>query len=401
MGYKKTLSKEELAEKREEQQQQLKEITETLEKGVRNVYTSDEYRNFLNMVAKFPRYSVNNNILIMMQRPDASMCQSFTSWKSMGRYVKKGEEGIKILAPAPYKIKREVEKRDEHGNLVYNADGEVEKVVEEHVIPSFKVVTTFDVSQTEGKELPSLGVNELVGDVDGYENLMNILKEICPVSISFEKIDGPAKGYFSHTENRIVVREGMSQLQSLKTLLHEMAHQRLHSKEVPGHDKSRMQKEVEAESVAYSICQRYGIDTSDYSFTYVATWSQDKELPELKASLETIRQAAADMITEIDEKLDLLLPDKNKEVEQPAIDPNYLANITREEASQMSCQKIYEHLQVYQSNGDMSLLPKVKENARSCSSQRVRCILNELEVKQAADRVKHTPSQKKSKGMDI
>lgn len=402
MAYKRQMSKEELIEKREEQAAQLKEITEKLEQGVMNVFSSNEYKNFLNMLAKFPKYSVNNNILIMLQRPEAQMCQSFTGWKAMGRYVKSGEVGIKILAPAPYKVNKERVKLDEHGEAVRDENGEVVTENEVVQVNSFKVVRTFDVSQTEGKELPSFGVHELTGTVEEYDRLLNSLKDVCPVPISFETFPGEAKGYFSMTENRIVVRTGMSQLQTLKTLIHEMAHQKLHSVDADGHKKTREQKEVEAESVAYTMCQHYGLDTSDYSFAYVASWSNGKELPELKASLETIRQAASELIIAVDEKLELDLPDKRElSLEEKLQDPNCLANITKEEVAQLSCKTIYELLQRYSDAGDMSLFSKVKENTRFCPSDRVRCIINDMEVKNAGTKEQPPLQKKRDKGISM
>lgn len=292
-----------VVEAREKQADQLKEITDKLEQGVSEIFFSDKYKQFLDMVAKFPRYSVNNNILIMMQKPDAQMCQSFTGWKEMGRFVKKGEKGIKILAPAPYTIQREQAKLDEKGAPMFDKDGEPITEMVEVKVNAFKVVSTFDVSQTDGKELPTLGVDELTGDVDGYSNLMEALTQVCPVPISFENIEGGAKGFYSQTEKRIAIQEGMSEVQTVKTAIHEMAHQKLHALENNGPKQSRGSKEVEAESVAYTICQHYGIDTSDYSFSYVAGWSEGKETPELKSSLDTIRRAAGELITKIDEKL--------------------------------------------------------------------------------------------------
>ncbi len=291
------------AEYREMKEAEMKAITDKLEQGVADVFSSDKYKQFLDMVAKFPRYSVNNNILIMMQKPDAQMCQSFTGWKEMGRFVKKGEKGIKILAPAPYTIQREQTKLDDKGNPMMDKDGEPVTETVEVKVNAFKVVSTFDVSQTDGKELPTFGVDELIGTVDGYSNLMEALKQVCPVPISFEEIEGGAKGFYSQTEKRIAIQEGMSEVQNVKTAIHEMAHQKLHALENNGPKQSRGSKEVEAESVAYAVCQHYGIDTSDYSFSYVAGWSEGKETPELKASLDTIRMAAGDLIVKIDEKL--------------------------------------------------------------------------------------------------
>lgn len=299
---------------------ELAHITEKLEQGVKDVFQSDKYKQFLNTMAKFPKYSVNNSILIMMQKPDARLCQSFTGWKQMGRYVKKGEKGISILAPAPYKIESEQPKLDEHGKPIYDAKGEpvTEKV--ELTIRAFKVVKTFDLSQTEGKELPSYGADELVGSVAGYPRLLQALQEISPVPISFEMIDGGAKGYYSLENKSIVIQDGMSEVQTIKTLLHEMAHQKLHDKDnVPeAKDITRNGKEVEAESVAYVVCQHYGINTSDYSFSYVAGWSEGKEVPELKSSLDKIRQTASEFIYQIDERM----PSKEKESVKAKIKSN-------------------------------------------------------------------------------
>ena len=316
---------------------EMEEITTKLEKGVKDIFTTDGYKDYLNFCAKLPRYSVNNQILIMLQRPDATMCQSFTNWKEMKRFVRKGEKGIRILAPAPYKMQKEQDKTDASGRPILDKDGEPVKETVEVTINAFKPVSTFDISQTEGDPVPTVGVAELTGSVEGYEALLEAIKEVVPVPISFEQIDSGAKGFYHLEENRIVVQEGMSEAQTVKTLLHEASHQALHSREAmqaSGEQKSKNQKETEAESVAYVVCQHYGIDTSDYSFAYVATWSADKEVPELKASLDTIRRTAADLIVKIDEKVQAIasvkdveqfmeahgeeLPFDNPEVDQPA-----------------------------------------------------------------------------------
>ena len=231
-------------ESREKQADQLKAVTDQLEKGVMEVFQSDKYKQFLDTMAKFPRYSVNNSLLIMMQKPDAQLCQSYTGWKEMGRYVKKGEKGLNILAPAPYKIEREQTKLDEKGRAVLDADGEPVKEKVEVTIRAFKVVKTFDVSQTDGKELPSIGVNELVGSIDGYPKLLKALQEISPVPISFEQIDGGAKGYYHQQDKRIAIQGGMSEVQTIKTVLHEMAHQKLHDKDAAMDYITRNGKEV-------------------------------------------------------------------------------------------------------------------------------------------------------------
>lgn len=301
-------------ESRDKRADELHQITDKLEKGVKDVFQSDKYKQFLNVMAKFPRYSVNNTMLIMMQRPDAQLCQSFTGWKQMGRYVKKGEKGISILAPAPYKIEREQTKLDEKGRPVFDADGEPVKEKVEVTIRVFKVVKTFDLSQTDGKELPTIGPSELVGNIEGYPKLLQALQEISPVPVSFELIDGDAKGFYHLEDKKIVVQDGMSEVQTIKTLLHEMAHQKLHDKDnVPeAKDISRNGKEVEAESVAYVVCQHYGINTSDYSFSYVAGWSEGKETPELKASLDKIRQTASEFIYQIDQRMEVLMAEKEQ-----------------------------------------------------------------------------------------
>ena len=294
-------------ESKEKQTAQLKEITDKLEQGVQDVFQSDSYKELLNVMARMPHYSINNQILIAMQTGgQATMCQSFTGWKQMGRYVKSGEKGIKIFAPAPYTIQKEMDKLDAQGKPVLDSDGEPVKETQEVTVNAFKVVNTFDISQTDGKEIPTIGVDELSGDVDRFSVLMAALTEVCPVPIAFEDIPGDAKGYYSQTEKRIAIQEGMSEVQTVKTVLHEMAHQKLHAKDVvaKSDDKSRRSKEVEAESVAFVVCQHYGIDTSDYSFGYVAGWSAGKETPELKTSLQTIRDAASQMISAIDDKLE-------------------------------------------------------------------------------------------------
>ena len=325
-------------ESRDKRTDELQQITDKLEKGVVEVFQSDRYKQFLDTMAKFPRYSVNNSLLIMMQKPDAQLCQSFTGWKQMGRYVKKGEKGISILAPAPYKIEREQTKLDEKGRPVFDADGEPVKEKVEVTIRAFKVVKTFDLSQTDGKELPTIGPSELVGNIEGYPKLLQALQEISPVPVSFELIDGDAKGFYHLEDKKIVVQDGMSEVQTIKTLLHEMAHEKLHDKDnVPeAKDISRNGKEVEAESVAYVVCQHYGINTSDYSFSYVAGWSEGKETPELKASLDKIRQTASEFIYQIDQKMEVLMADKEqgKETAEEKVSVKSKLKANKEKAEQ-------------------------------------------------------------------
>ena len=290
----------------EARKQEMDQMAQKLEAGVKDVFQGENYKAYLDFCAKMPRYSINNQILIMMQKPDATMCQSFTGWKEMGRFVKKGEKGIRVMAPAPYKMEREQDKLGNDGKPVLDKDGEPVKEVVEVKVNAFKPVSTFDISQTEGEPVPRLGVDELTGSVEGYATLMEAIKQASPVPISFENIESGAKGYYQVEENRIAIQEGMSEVQTVKTALHEASHASLHNKEAMNADsdkKSRNQKECEAESVAYVVCQHYGIDTAEYSFPYVAGWSSDKEIPELKASLDTIRRAASDLIVKIDEKI--------------------------------------------------------------------------------------------------
>jgi len=287
--------------------EKLKEITDKLEQGIKDIFNSEPYKSYLNTMSKFYNYSINNTMLIAMQKPDATLIAGFKAWKSnFERSVKKGEKGIKIIAPSPFKMKKEMEKIDPATQKpVIGRDGKpvVEEV--EVKIPAYKVVSVFDVSQTEGKELPTIGVDTLTGSVDKYKDFFAALEKTSTVPIGFEEIKTGANGYYHLEDKRIALQEGMSELQTLKTAIHEIAHSRLHDIDVndtkdeqPRADKRT--REVEAESIAYTVCQHYGLDTSDYSFGYVAGWSSDKELSELKASLETIRATAAELITEID-----------------------------------------------------------------------------------------------------
>lgn len=293
---------------------EMDEMAAKLEAGVKDVFQGDNYKKYLDFCSRLPRYSINNQILIMIQKPDATMCQSFTGWKEMGRFVKKGEKGIRVMAPSPYKMEREQDKLDVHGKPVLDKDGEPIKEIVEIKVNAFKPVSTFDVSQTEGDPVPTFMIDELVGSVDGYSILMEAIKVASPAPIGFEKIESGAKGYFHIEENRIAILEGMSEAQTVKTAFHEASHAMLHSKDVMeagSENKTRAQKECEAESVAYVVSQHYGIDTSEYSFPYVAGWSSDKAVPELKASLDIIRKAAAELIMKIDEKVAELMTAKD------------------------------------------------------------------------------------------
>ena len=288
--------------------EKLKEITDRLEQGITELFDSERYKEYLQVMSKFHNYSFNNTLLIAMQKPDASLIAGFNAWKNnFGRNVMRGEKGIRILAPSPYKIRQEVEKKDpQTGKTVIGKDGKPVTETKEIQIPAYKVVAVFDVSQTEGRELPSLSANELTGDVEKYEDFFAALEKTSPVPMGFEKIEGTAHGYYHLEEKRIAIDEGMSELQNLKTAIHEIAHAKLHDIDLNAPQEEqpdrpdRRTREVQAESVAYTVCQHYGLDTSDYSFGYVAGWSSGRELAELKMSLETIRATAAEIINSID-----------------------------------------------------------------------------------------------------
>jgi len=303
--------------------QQVREITDKLEQGIKELFESERFKEYLRTMSKFYNYSFNNTLLIAMQKPEATYVAGYTSWqRNFDRQVMKGEKGIKILAPAPYKAQEEREKIDPVTQKpVIGADGNAVTETVEVLRPAFKVVSVFDVSQTDGKELPDIIVDELKGTVENYEAFFDALKQESPVPISFEDIPGGAKGFFSPVESRIAIQEGMSEIQTVKTAIHEIAHAKLHAfkpdeKTAPEDKKDRHTKEVEAESVAYTVCQRYGIETSDYSFGYIAGWSSGKETKELKSSLDTIRKTAAEMIEGIDAKLKELVASREQAVEQ-------------------------------------------------------------------------------------
>ena len=309
--------------------EKLKEITDRLEQGIAELFDSERYREYLKVMSKFHNYSFRNTVLIAMQKPDASLLAGFSAWKNnFERNVMKGEKGIKIIAPSPYKIKQEMQKIDPHTQKpIIGKDGKPVTEEKEVTIPAYKVVSVFDVSQTEGKELPDIAVDELTGDVDRYKDFFAALEKTSPVPIAFENIEGGSHGYYHLEDKRIAINEGMSELQTLKTAIHEIAHAKLHDIDLNApKDKQprvdRRTREVEAESVAYTVCQHYGLDTSDYSFGYVAGWSSGRELSELKSSLETIRSAAAEIINSIDANFAELQKAQDKEQtagqEQPA-----------------------------------------------------------------------------------
>ena len=300
-----------MADKRADQ---LKEITERLEQGVKDIFTSEMYTKYLLTMSKFHNYSFNNTLLIAMQRPDATLVAGYNAWKNkFNRYVKKGEKGIQIIAPAPVKEREEREKIDKDTGLtVLNESGEPEIEVVERVIPRFRVTTVFDYAQTDGEPLPTLEVNELTARVKDYTLLKEAIEQVSPVPIRFGEIEGNAKGYYSHMDKEICVRADMGESQTIKTMIHEVAHAMLHDSDQMkqrGEGKDQLTKETEAESIAFTVCSALGIDTSDYSFPYVASWASGKELKELKDSMDTIRLTAADFL----EKLETAVTERSVE----------------------------------------------------------------------------------------
>ena len=308
--------------------ERMKEITDRLETGIQELFESERYKAYLTTMSKFHSYSFNNTLLIAMQ--GGQLVAGYNKWRDdFHRNVKKGEKAIKILAPAPFKAKKEVQKLDAQGRPVMGKDGKPVTEVQEIQVPAFKIVSVFDVSQTEGEPLPSIGVEELTGSVERYGEFFKALEQTSPVPIGFEDIPGGSHGYYHLTEKRIAIQEGMSELQTLKTAIHEIAHSKLHAidPEAPAIEQAdrpdSRTREVQAESVAYAVCQHYGLDTSDYSFGYVAGWSSGKDLKELKASLETIRATAHELITTIDGHLAQLQKERQAApLEQAAEQPD-------------------------------------------------------------------------------
>ena len=287
--------------------ERIQELTDKLEKGIAQVFDSDQYALYLKTMSKFHRYSFRNVMLIFYQCPEASRVAGFNAWKKdFGRTVKRGEHGIQILAPVTYTTLEAQPVLDPVTlKPLLNSDGTVKTVVAPVKRQSFKVAHVFDISQTEGPELPSLGVDELTGNVEGYNAIFNAICKISPVPVLFrDEAAQYSKGAFYHDDQTIRINPGMSEIQTVKTGIHELAHAKLHNTEgdeaIP--EKDRHTKEVEAESVAYVVCQHFGIDTSDYSFVYVAGWSKGREMDELKASLDTISNTAKEIIDGIESR---------------------------------------------------------------------------------------------------
>jgi len=287
-----------------DRQEVLKDLTEQLEKSIQDFMESEKYKTFLSSMAKFHNYSLNNQILIAVQKPDSTLCAGYTTWQKQNRYVKKGEKGIRIICPAPYKkeyLKDVIDKTTGKPELL--PDGKAKQEIVQKVIPFFKVGYVYDISQTEGQPLPEIA-DILEGDLDEVlKSLKEAMLQVSPVPVRFQPIDGEANGFYSPAAGEIVVDSTLSEKQSLKTLIHETAHALLHNPETASSQSTRETKEVEAESVAYVVCQYFGLDTSDYSFGYIAGWSSGKGTPELKASLETIRETSNGIITKTEQIL--------------------------------------------------------------------------------------------------
>ena len=294
--------------------ERLKEITDSIEAGIKELFESDKYKSYLQTMSRFHKYSLNNTMLISMQKPDATLVAGFNKWRDgFSRYVKKGEKGIKIIAPTPYKIKEEREKLDPQTKApILDASGKVQTEEVEIQIPMFRVVSVFDVSQTEGEPLPTLASN-LTGNVEQFEVFMEAVKRTASVPIEIKPMSEDTDGYYHIEDKRIAIREGMSEVQTISAAIHEVAHSLLHNREMekelqaqqsentkPIKPKDRNTEEVEAESISFAVCSYYGIQTAENSLGYIATWSKGKGLAELRASLETINKTSSELISGID-----------------------------------------------------------------------------------------------------
>ena len=304
--------------------EQMQEITDKLEQGVKEIFESDQFKEYLSTMSKFYDYSINNSMLIFLQKPDASHVAGFRAWeKKFDRHVIKGQKGLKIIAPTKFKVLEKENKTDpKTGKPVIGSDGKpVKETVEKEMI-GYHTVTVFDVSQTYGKELPEIPMSMLSGKVPNYKRFFDALKKVSPVPIDFETIEGSANGYYSFADKRIAIKKDMSEAQTIKTTIHEISHAKLHDLDLKTtEDKQKLPydkqtREVQAESVSYCVCQHYGLDTSSYSFGYVAGWSSGKETAELKASLNVIRKTAAEIITDVDAQIATLNMEQTQESEK-------------------------------------------------------------------------------------
>ena len=349
----------------------IKEITAGIEQGIKELFESDRYRKYLTTMSRFHKYSLNNVMLIHSQRPDATLVAGFNKWKnSFGRHVKKGEKGIQILAPTPYKIKVEKEKLDPETKLpLIDENGDPVTEEKEVSIPMFKVVSVFDVSQTEGKPLPQLAYS-LSGAVEHYEEFMEALKRTSTVPIKVEHTEKNVDGFFDLTNQSITIQAGMSEIQTVCAVIHEIAHSRLHNYDhmteladdgetlLTPAEKDRNTEEVEAESISYAVCQYFGIETSENSFGYIASWSQGKELKELRASLETINRTSSELISGIEKHFQEICKEKGIDlsVEQKEAAPVQSKEET--EALYLVNDTIYLHVQQSDDGWDYTLYDK-------------------------------------------
>lgn len=309
----------------------IKEITAGIEQGIKELFESDRYRQYLSTMSRFHKYSLNNVMLIHSQRPDATLVAGFNKWKNQfGRHVKKGERGIQILAPVPFKKKVDEVKLDPHTKApMLDKDGNLVKEEKEVSVPMFKVVSVFDVSQTDGKPLPVLA-HSLSGDVQQYEVFMEALRRTSPVPIVIAHTDRDVDGFFDLTAQQITIQDGMSQVQTICAGVHEIAHSKLHNYDkmteladdgvtvLAPEEKDRHTEEVEAESISYAVCQYFGIETADNSFGYIASWSQGKELKELRASLETINRTSSELISSIEQHFKEICKERGITIDAPA-----------------------------------------------------------------------------------
>ena len=347
----------------------LREITDSIEQGIKDLFESDKYRQYLRTMSRFHRYSVNNTLLIAMQRPDATHIAGFSNWRNQfGRHVRKGEKGIQIIAPTPYKKKIDAVKVDPDTKapiLDQNGNAVMEEI--EIKIPMFRVVSVFDVSQTEGRPLPEI-VSDLTGDVQQYDIFMEALYRSSPVPVSIESIAPTTDGYFSLTEQSITIRAGMSEVQTVCATVHEIAHAKLHNYGIANNQseqseetqkKDQRTKEVEAESIAYAVCQYYGIETSENSFGYIAGWSKGKDLEELRASLETINQTASELITDIDRYFMQLCEERGTEIPVE----NALKNV------ELSLEDDYDMIDGIINNGQKNVEEKLMDQRPSVLQQ--------------------------------
>lgn len=295
-------------------------IMQSLEMGVQNFLEGDQerYKEFLKVMTKFHNYSVNNTLLIAMQRPDATLCNSYKRWQSLGRQVKRGEKGITIIAPAPVKTKQTRERKDQYQQPVIGEDGQPELEEVEVVIPRFRPTTVFAYEQTEGEPLPFLVPEELTASVENYEIFMEAITRVSTVPIRFDEITNGAKGYYNNATKEIVINKGMSESQTMKTAIHECAHSLLHDKDImmSNHvEKDRMTKEIEAESCAFCVCAAFNLDTGDYSFPYISGWSKEHDMKELKGSLDLIRKTSGEFIDKVTQEMQEIIEERTKAAE--------------------------------------------------------------------------------------